>query len=303
MRGKLRNYLKQLNWSNGVTKDDIMGTITERDNDLRTMVDEYIAEGTYPSADEVLFLIPDQAWQSSQGDAWRGPEIQYVENVETGFEQSPVGQDEHTQPSPRQKTTSSSVAQSGASGVRSGSGSQQASATQSGASQGGARAGQGATGGNRPSGGNPGDGAGRTENPGTQHAGVWPASGPLPDDPNARYQGMASFGQGDRGAAGYQDSGHSEIFTMPPEGGSGDGNQPRGQASGSGQKVGAPGSNAGEVDPAVSGSGETTGQPPVNTGGAGFGNASGGGSQGDAADTADNPRQTGKAPSRKSSHR
>jgi hypothetical protein len=221
-----------------------------------------------------------------------------VENVETGFEQSPVGQDEHTQDTQRrQASRGSSASSSGGSG-------QQAGGSQPGKSGGSAQRGQSTgSGDNRPRGGMPGDGAGRVENPGTQHAGVWPASGPLPDDPNARFQGMASFGQGDRGAAGYQDSGRSEIFTMPPEGGAGSGNQQGNPASGSGQKVGGPGSNAGEVDPAVSGRGETTGQTPVNTGGAGFGNASGGGSQRDAAETADNPRQTGKAQTGKSSRR
>lgn len=204
MQAKLRGYLNQLDWSSGATKDDIMGTITERDNDLRTMVDEYIAEGTYPSADEVLFLIPDQAWQSSQGDDWRGPEIQYVENVQTGFEQSPVGQDEHRQDEQHAHARS-------AGGKQTPGGGQQTS--------------QGGQGDGHAQHGLPGDGVGRIEDPGTRHGGVWPASGPLPDDPDARYQGMASFGQGDRGAAGYQDSGQSEVFTVPPEGGNQRGNQ------------------------------------------------------------------------------
>jgi hypothetical protein len=66
-------------------------------------------------------------------------------------------------------------------------------------------------------GGMPGDGKGRTDEVSTK-GGVYPVSGPPPDDPNARTQGMASFGQGDRGAAGFQDHGQSEIFTVPPEG-------------------------------------------------------------------------------------
>jgi len=67
-----------------------------------------------------------------------------------------------------------------------------------------------------PHGGMPGDGAGRTDAPGSRHAGVWTASGPPADDPNLPYQPMASFGQGERGAAGYEDSGRSEVRTMPP---------------------------------------------------------------------------------------
>jgi hypothetical protein len=66
--------------------------------------------------------------------------------------------------------------------------------------------------------GNPGGGAGRTEDTQSQHSGVWPASGPHPDEPDVPYQGMASFGQGERGAEGYQDSGQSEVRTMPPDG-------------------------------------------------------------------------------------
>ncbi len=56
--------------------------------------------------------------------------------------------------------------------------------------------------------GNPGGGAGRREE--VRGSGVYPASGPLPPD-NAPHQGEASWGQGKRGAAGYQDSGSSEL--------------------------------------------------------------------------------------------
>jgi hypothetical protein len=66
-------------------------------------------------------------------------------------------------------------------------------------------------------GGMPGDGAGRTEDPGTQHAGVWPVSSMPSGDPEARIHDMGSFGQGDRGLAGYEDSGQSEVFTVPPD--------------------------------------------------------------------------------------
>lgn len=65
--------------------------------------------------------------------------------------------------------------------------------------------------------GQPGGGAGRKERAGSQEHGVFPASGPLPDDPDARYQDMASFGQGERGAAGYEDHGDSETQVTPPD--------------------------------------------------------------------------------------
>ncbi len=58
--------------------------------------------------------------------------------------------------------------------------------------------------------GNPVGGGGRREQVGK--SGVYPASGPLPPD-NAPYQGMGTFGQGKRGAAGYEDSGRSEPST------------------------------------------------------------------------------------------
>ena len=68
-----------------------------------------------------------------------------------------------------------------------------------------------------PSAGNPGDGAGRIEVTGSRHAGVWPASGPPPDNPDVLIREQASFGQGARGAAGYEDSGQSEVFPIPPD--------------------------------------------------------------------------------------
>ena len=54
-------------------------------------------------------------------------------------------------------------------------------------------------------------------------------------------------------------------------------------------RVGDVGSNAGEVDPGVGGEGETIGETPSDTGGAGFGNAVGGGGGGDVPETADEP--------------
>jgi hypothetical protein len=104
-----------------------------------------------------------------------------------------------------------------------------------------------------PRGGEPGDGAGRIEDTGTRHAGVWPASGPHPDDAGATYQGMASFGQGDRGAAGYEDHGDSEVRTVPPATDTG-GNATRRDRMQLGGQAGEPSSNAGEVDPGVAAS-------------------------------------------------
>ncbi|HEU5432994.1 MAG TPA: hypothetical protein VFU81_15100 [Thermomicrobiales bacterium] len=65
--------------------------------------------------------------------------------------------------------------------------------------------------------GEPGDGAGRKYDPESQNAGVWPVSGPPIPDPNAQPQPMASFGQGERGAAGFQDHGDSALIGIPPD--------------------------------------------------------------------------------------
>lgn len=59
----------------------------------------------------------------------------------------------------------------------------------------------------------PGGGRGRVDRVG--RSGVYPASGPWPEG-NAPVQGEESWGQGERGAEGYEDSGRSEIH-MPPE--------------------------------------------------------------------------------------
>lgn len=50
-----------------------------------------------------------------------------------------------------------------------------------------------------------------------QIGGVYPASAPRRPPPDAPARGMAEFGQGERGAAGYEDHGDSEVFWVPPE--------------------------------------------------------------------------------------
>ena len=62
--------------------------------------------------------------------------------------------------------------------------------------------------------GMPGGGQGRTDRVGG--SGVYPASGPLPEG-NADVEGMAGWGQGERGAAGYYDHGESEIHPESTE--------------------------------------------------------------------------------------
>jgi len=94
MRELLQGYLSELNWAGGATKDDLMAHLAGRDDALRTMVNQYVAEGTYQAPGEVINVIPAEAWQGVQGDAWRGAESQYAEDVPSNFQQGPVGQAE-----------------------------------------------------------------------------------------------------------------------------------------------------------------------------------------------------------------
>lgn len=56
-----------------------------------------------------------------------------------------------------------------------------------------------------------GGGVGRREAPG--QTGIYPVSADQGASPNSPVQAEGSFGQGDRGAQGYQDSGTSQIST------------------------------------------------------------------------------------------
>ena len=62
MQELFQGYLSELDWSGGASKDELIGHLAGRDEALRTMVNEYVSEGDYRSVDEVLNLIPAQAW-------------------------------------------------------------------------------------------------------------------------------------------------------------------------------------------------------------------------------------------------
>lgn len=64
-----------------------------------------------------------------------------------------------------------------------------------------------------PESGNPGGGRGRRDETGP--SGVYPASGPRPPHGDAVIRTQAEWGRGERGAAGYEDHGQSELITMP----------------------------------------------------------------------------------------
>lgn len=93
MRELLRGYLSELDRSGGRTKDDVMAHLDGRDDALRTMVNEYVAEGTYEDVDAVLNVIPAEARQAVQGDNWRGTESQYVEDVPSNYQEGQAGRD------------------------------------------------------------------------------------------------------------------------------------------------------------------------------------------------------------------
>jgi hypothetical protein len=94
MRELLQGYLGELDWTAGTTKDDLVAHLAERDEALRTMVNQYVAEGAYQNLDDVMNVIPAQAWQNVQGDTWRGPEGQFAEDIPSHFAEGAVGQED-----------------------------------------------------------------------------------------------------------------------------------------------------------------------------------------------------------------
>ena len=90
MRDLLRGYLEGTEWSRGRSKRDILDRLD--DDALRVMVDQYVAEGVYFSADDVLSVIPEQAWQAAQGDDWRGGAPAEETESFSRFLESPVAQ-------------------------------------------------------------------------------------------------------------------------------------------------------------------------------------------------------------------
>lgn len=71
MRARFKELLAGLDWSKGVTKQEILGKLGG-DAALYTLVEEYVADEPWPSLARVQDVIPEQAWQDTQGDVWRG---------------------------------------------------------------------------------------------------------------------------------------------------------------------------------------------------------------------------------------
>lgn len=61
----------------------------------------------------------------------------------------------------------------------------------------------------------PGGGVSRRDEPG--HTGVYPMSASEGAGPDAEAKGEMGWGQGERGAEGYEDAGSSETFYFPEE--------------------------------------------------------------------------------------
>jgi len=76
--------------------------------------------------------------------------------------------------------------------------------------------------------GMPGGGAGRVDEVG--ESGVYPVSEMEGASEDATVHGAASFGQGERGAAGYEDSGGSELIYLDEERGVIGGSAPTGES-------------------------------------------------------------------------
>lgn len=92
MRELLRGYLDEIDWSDGATKDRLLLHLAGRDETLRTMINQYVVDGLYQTPDDILNVIPAQAWQDAQGDQWRGAPSSYADDAPDTFRESPVGQ-------------------------------------------------------------------------------------------------------------------------------------------------------------------------------------------------------------------
>ena len=92
MRSLLVGRLRDADWGPGVDKGQLMAMVND-DEALQNLIGQYVAQGRYASAEDVLSVIPEQAWQATQGDTWRGGEIHDFADMPTHFKEGPVGQD------------------------------------------------------------------------------------------------------------------------------------------------------------------------------------------------------------------
>lgn len=117
MRGWLDDHLGQLDWNNGVTKTDLVLSV-EDDEALRNIIGQYVAEGHYQTKEDVLTVIPEQAWQAAQGDTWRGGETYDIDEMNSGFMESSVVQDPPDAASGSEQSASAAAERSRTEGAR-----------------------------------------------------------------------------------------------------------------------------------------------------------------------------------------
>ena len=93
MRARLVGLLQDASWADGVTKQDIVGFV-QSDDALHTLIEEYLPAERFTALDDVLTLIPVQAWQDAQGDEWRGAESEEAGARASHFGEGAVSRDE-----------------------------------------------------------------------------------------------------------------------------------------------------------------------------------------------------------------
>lgn len=90
MRELLDGYLRDAGWSKGVTHAELVGMVQD-DDALSNVIGQYVAIGVYHGPDEVLNVIPAQAWQDAQGDRWGGGVPPDDAQDDSGYAESPAG--------------------------------------------------------------------------------------------------------------------------------------------------------------------------------------------------------------------
>lgn len=89
MRTELNERLEALDWSRGVTKTALIAQLADNET-LTRIIGQYLSDGTYFSARDVLSIVPEQAWQDAQGGVWRGGDLPDAAAAQTTFTESPV---------------------------------------------------------------------------------------------------------------------------------------------------------------------------------------------------------------------
>lgn len=89
MRELLNDYLREVDWSKGATQAELL-VLVQDDEALTNVIGQYVADGIYRRPEDVLNVIPNQAWQDAQGDRWQGGLPPDDPAAGSGFDDSPV---------------------------------------------------------------------------------------------------------------------------------------------------------------------------------------------------------------------